>query len=325
MRRNGDDLSLARCSKYAMGEAIRGRGVRAVGQAICKDWSNAKAFIDEIDAAAPFKIVVKPNQSAGSDDVFLCDSEGDVKRAFDKINGAINGLGVVNEGVLLQEFLCGKEYVVDSVSRDGRHKVTAVWEYDKRHVNDQFNVYFGMKLRCVDDNVMESIVEYQRSVLDALEIRNGPAHAEIMMTDTGPCLVEVGSRCHGGEGTWQPISDSCLGYNQIDATLDSYIRPDEFDKIPALPRDMTCNGREVFLVSRIEGVIKSIPGIDIVMNLKSFVKCEMCVQPGDNLKKTIDCFTRPGSIQLMHEDEKVVERDYERIRELEIEGMFVLE
>ena len=32
---------------------------------------------------------------------------------FDKINGAINGLGVVNEGVLLQEFLEGKEYVVN--------------------------------------------------------------------------------------------------------------------------------------------------------------------------------------------------------------------
>ena len=51
-----------------------------------------------------------------------------MKRGFDKINGAINGLGVVNEGVLIQEFLEGKEYVVDSVSRDGKHKVMAIWE-----------------------------------------------------------------------------------------------------------------------------------------------------------------------------------------------------
>ena len=34
-------------------------------------------------------------------------------------------------------------------------------------------------------------------------------------TSTGPCLVEVGSRCHGGEGTWQSIADECLGYNQV--------------------------------------------------------------------------------------------------------------
>lgn len=34
-------------------------------------------------------------------------------------------------------------------------------------------------------------------------------------TSTGPCLVEVGTRCHGGEGTWQPIAQECLGYNQV--------------------------------------------------------------------------------------------------------------
>ena len=51
----------------------------------------------------------QPNQSAGSDDVFLCTSEAEVRAGFDKINGAINGLGVKNEGVLIQEFLEGKE------------------------------------------------------------------------------------------------------------------------------------------------------------------------------------------------------------------------
>ena len=66
--------------------------------------------------------------AAGSDDVFLCDSEESVRIAFDKINGAINNLGVRNEGVLIQEFLQGTEYVVDSVSRDGVNKVTAIWQ-----------------------------------------------------------------------------------------------------------------------------------------------------------------------------------------------------
>ena len=58
----------------------------------------------------------------------------------------MNSLGCVNEGVLVQEYLQGTEYVVDSVSRDGVHKVTAIWEYDKRSVNDANFVYFGMKM-----------------------------------------------------------------------------------------------------------------------------------------------------------------------------------
>ena len=42
---------------------------------------------------------------------------------------------------------------------------------------------------------------------------------QVKYTSTGPCLVEVGSRCHGGEGTWQPIAQECLGYNQVNRLL----------------------------------------------------------------------------------------------------------
>ena len=197
-----------------MGETIRKAGVRAVKQTIETQWRGVEDFLVEWNPT-PFKVIVKPNQSAGSDDVFLCNSVAEVKAGFDKINGAINGLGVRNEGVLIQEFLEGKEYVVDSVSRDGVAKVTAIWEYDKRHVNGQFNVYFGMKIMCVDSPVMQSLVDYQQSVLDSVGLAHGPAHAEIMLTATGPCLVEVGSRTHGGEGSWKPLADACVGYNQI--------------------------------------------------------------------------------------------------------------
>ncbi len=67
--------------------------------------------------------MVKPVESAGSDDVFLCESKEDVKTAFERINGKINGLGQKNDAVLVQEFLDGTEYVVDSVSLDGTRKV----------------------------------------------------------------------------------------------------------------------------------------------------------------------------------------------------------
>jgi hypothetical protein len=33
------------------------------------------------------------------------------------------------------------------------------------------------------------LIPYALGVLDALEIRNGATHCEIMMTDDGPCLV----------------------------------------------------------------------------------------------------------------------------------------
>ena len=51
------------------------------------------------------------------------------------------------------EYLDGTEYVVDSVSRDGVHRICAIWEYDKRSVNGANFVYFGMELRPVTAKV----------------------------------------------------------------------------------------------------------------------------------------------------------------------------
>ena len=34
------------------------------------------------------------------------------------------------------------------------------------------------------------------------------------MTETGPCLVEVNSRCHGAAGSWMPLARALTGYTQ---------------------------------------------------------------------------------------------------------------
>lgn len=34
------------------------------------------------------------------------------------------------------------------------------------------------------------------------------------MTETGPCLVEVNSRCHGAAGSWMPLARAMTGYTQ---------------------------------------------------------------------------------------------------------------
>jgi hypothetical protein len=74
--------------------------------------------------------VVKPNESAGTDSVFLCRGKGDTESVvqealigFRTIHGQLNGLGQVNDGALVQEFLSGTEYVLDGVCRDGVYKV----------------------------------------------------------------------------------------------------------------------------------------------------------------------------------------------------------
>jgi len=227
---------------------------------------------------------------------------------------------------VIQEFLEGKEYVIDTVSVDGFHKVVTVWEYDKRPCNDSPFVYFGLRLKSADEPRIMELIEYQKKVLDALGIKNGPGHGEVMYTPNGPCLVEVGARPHGGEGSWVPLVNACLGTSQVKATADVYLDPEAFQLTPNVPILKNVWGLEVDLVSRQEGKLKALPKLDQIRKLPSFFEMDMFVKAGEKLQKTIDCITMPGSVRLLSASRTQLEIDFKRIREIEEEeGFYVVE
>jgi len=323
LRTNGEDGSLARRNKYLMGEKVRSAGVRAVMQHMCTNESDLTDFLAKLhEIKGSYRCVVKPVQSAGTDDVFLCSTKEEAYAAFKRIFGKRNGLGLINEGALAQEFLQGKEYVIDKVSRDGVHKVVCIWEYDKRSVNDSHFVYFGMRLKPSNTPKSQEMIAYADKVLDALGIMNGPSHMEVIYQEDGPCLVEVGSRCHGGEGSWVPVARECVGYTVVDITLDAYLSGKKFADLEKDNFPLVKAGREVDMVSRMGGVIRAIPGDKVIRALPSFRSINWEVKPGDYVSKTIDCFTRPGSVQLVHETEEQAEIDLEAIHNLEAIGLF---
>ena len=58
-----------------MQEEIRKKGVRAVTQKLAITEEHVRSFCAELRTlckGGPFKCVVKPNESAGTDSVFLC-------------------------------------------------------------------------------------------------------------------------------------------------------------------------------------------------------------------------------------------------------------
>src|SRR3546814_2571579 len=94
-----------------------------------------------------------------------------------------------------------------------------------------------MRLRAsASDHRIQSIIAYAREVLTALEIFQGPSHMEVIWTQDGPCLVEVGARCHGGEATWLNVVNECVGYNQLEATMDCYRSEEHTSELQSLMR-----------------------------------------------------------------------------------------
>ena len=93
LRRNKLHKSAARRNKYLMHEACRDAGVRAAGQCLATSWAEVETFLAGW-TPKPFLAVVKPIDSAGSDDVYKCTSPAEVKTAFDVIYGKVRGVAV---------------------------------------------------------------------------------------------------------------------------------------------------------------------------------------------------------------------------------------
>jgi len=313
VRTNGATLS-GRRNKFIQQELIKKAGLRSIRQAAGSNLSELEQFLTN----EKYPLVLKPESPYGSDCVKLCHDFEEAKMHFNTLKNG--GCSVV----LCQEFLRGNEFVVDHVSRDGIHKTMMVWTYDKRPANGANFVYFGCVPVEIDSPNAKIIISYVRNVLDAMSIKNGASHVEVIMNNDGPCLVEMNCRTHGGDGIWRPL---CLaltgGYTQIEACADAYLDRKQFEILPDRPQSpFKAHGQEVILVSYSRGTVKSTPGFQEIKELQSFVYLETGVKTGSKVDHTTDLFSSVGSVILMNRDRQVLERDVERIRWLEKENLF---
>jgi len=270
---------------------------------------------------------VKPVESCGSDGVKVCHTKQETEAHFNLLMRSQRKVGAQGAAVLCQEFLRGTEYVVDHVSRDGVHKTVMVWVYDKRPTNGGDFVYYGMIPVDSASQEAQVLIEYTRGVLDALGLDNGPTHGEVMMTNDGPCLVEMNCRSHGWDGSWVPLARKLTGgYAQPEVAIHSHLNEIEFAKIPdVMPSPFKASGQTVMLVSFQTGVVKQTPGYDQMKLLPSFVTLQTGIRPGSQVELTVDLFTAVGVLILAHDDPKQLNEDIAEVRAMEKIGLFEFE
>jgi len=296
---------------------VKAAGLRSVRQAGGTKLADVIEFLQN----EPMPVIVKPASSAGSDGVKLCNSVKEAKAHVNLLIDSQRKVGSKTNRVLCQEFLHGKEYVVDHVSRDGVHKTTMAWVYDKRKANGGDFVYYGTLPLPIDSKEAQEIIPYVRGVLDALAFKNGPSHGEVMLTGDGPCLVEMNCRAHGAMGAWHPLAlEMTGGFSQVTCTIDAYMDEHAFAKIPDVPPSpYKAVGQQIYLVSHAQGIVKCTEGYDQIKALASYISMHSCIKPGSEVECTVDLFTSAGSVILMHNDADILQADIAAIRQIEID------
>jgi CelD/BcsL family acetyltransferase involved in cellulose biosynthesis/biotin carboxylase len=263
---NGTRLSQARRDKARMIEAVGGAGIRVPRQIESGSLHDIMAWID---AGDHWPAVLKPRLAKGSDGVHLCATREEVSRAFHAVHDHVDRLGYRNETVLVQEFLVGREYVVDTVSHDGRHRLAALWPYGKPAPGfDSIGLLSTKELLPPQGELADMLFCFAVRVLDALEIRQGAGHCEVIVDDDGPALVEIGARLHGGPPA-HLMCRAATGTSQLDLLVQSVLDPADF--LDGISRRYTLTGGTAMALLRddsLRGQIEKLPSAQrIVWNV----------------------------------------------------------
>lgn len=313
---NDPQRSAARRDKAAMQEAVRSAGL-AAAQDHCS--ASLAEITDWVTGRARWPVVLKPVLSAGTDNVFICRTVEEVTDAHTTIMASADRYGQHNTVTLAQDYLAGSEHYVNTVSRDGVHRIIEVWRYHKRLVDGR-SVYDYEDLLALDEPGVPETIRYVRSVLDALGIRNGAAHTEIMLTASGPVLIESGARLGGGQ--MPHLLTSCVGDDQVSSLAYSIADPASFLAEAEAPYQLKNRLRCVNLISPRAGAVPGEEGWDAIRALQSFAGMTVNLPARSALTRTVDMATCPGTVYLTSADPAALENDYSTLRALELDGLY---
>ena len=161
-----------------------------------------------------------------------------------------------------------------------------------------------------DRTVHGDLFDYVQKALDALGVRWGAAHTEIMLTQNGPRLIESGSRMCGGPvvGFAREATGSSQADQLVEIYVDGKVQREEYGfKKTVMP---------VFLKSPAQGTISNIEVFDGVSQLPTLLNQYIWIENGDLILQTVDYITSIGIVALTGDHEAIFS-DYKKIREME--------
>ncbi|MED7788451.1 ATP-grasp domain-containing protein [Francisella sp. 19X1-34] len=206
---NNYKTSFLRFDKFQMIQALKNAGLPAQNQSYI---DNIEEFdIDEYT----YPIIVKPTAySSSSYGVRKCFNKDESVKQIREIllQDSVYGHKTT---ALIQEYISGDEYAINTVSYKGKHHLISVSKYSKNVQNGQFLYKFQEIVN--DPSLLSFIEEYVSKVLDILDVKTGFAHTEIKVQDGIPYLIELNPRFSGASGCFNYMEKESCGTSQQEA------------------------------------------------------------------------------------------------------------
>jgi biotin carboxylase len=315
----GNDATaiMARRDKVLMANRVREAGLPVP---FGREFATAEDAVSWFVRSDLTEAVAKPTRSLGTDNVHFCAGAEQLEAACRRILSARNLYDEPNTEVLVQERLRGVEYYLNTVSHEGAHRAAEIWRYIKTQGANRSLIYDFEEPVDPRSDEGAALRTFGFAVLDVLGIRTGAAHTEVMMTATGPVLIETGARMGGG--TTPEIVEKFFGVSQTGLLAQALLDP---DRLLAYTEEGLVSGyylRKVAMINRVAGTVRPHDWLATVMALPTAVAGGAKVAAGTYLPVTADEPSSPGYVYLASADPEEVARDYRWLRESEFTGPY---
>ncbi|RCW16690.1 hypothetical protein CAC02_07075 [Streptococcus gallolyticus] len=253
--------------------------------------SSAKTVLfDEIHESNEinFPVIVKPTNNAGSFLVRKVENYSDLEKVVKEIkeNDIEFPHGFkLDSRVIIQEVLEGPEYSVEIAVQNGKFFPVTVTDKITTHKN--YFAELGHRVpSLIDKHGRDSLVELAIAGLKALGFYNGVAHAELIVTSSGPKIVEIGAR---PAGDYIPaLIENALGIDLLKVYVDIAL-----GNAVNIYQDKEAFSGISFLTSSTPKAIK-----EISYSEESSDDIHLYVKSGDSVRPSLDNMSRLGHIMV---------------------------
>jgi biotin carboxylase len=304
---NPPSSSSWRFNKAAMQTAIIKAGIPAARTESINSTNHLK--LKQILQNWQWPVVIKPAETGGSFGIKICHNiqevEQQVQFLLDRAKYPLAQESV--HAVLLQEFLKGEEYFIDTCSHQESHRLACLVCY-KKELRNGLPVYRYIELKDFASKKSQILCAYLKQVLTAVELRNGLAHTEIMLTQKGPRLIEVNPRISGAYGLVNALANKVYHDDQVTLLAKAIKNPTRFllhaDTIPTFH----CYARLVFLHCFEKRKIRELNS-SLINQLASYSGHLLLKKSGALISGEGTLAETVAMVELLHNDPEIVSSD----------------
>ena len=233
-----------------------------------------------------FPVIVKPRDNSGSRGVKLCRNKNELQIS---INEALENSKL--ENVLVEEFIEGPEYSIESLHHDGKSEVIQFTE--KKTTEFPYNVELGhIQPANISEENKQKIREIVEKIGKALNYENCPSHTELKINERGIFVIETSPRL-GGDYITSTLTPLSTGVNLEDELLKISLG----ESINPQPKAVQYSGVRFFAFE--EGsVIKHTPNEDFVKGWPHVIDFSFNLKEGDKVNRITSSLNRYGHLIL---------------------------